>query len=104
MTAAETPAGKEELPESPQEKKTPLLSHLLALRKTLLICAGAVAAAFVLIFALAIGDLMVWIEKPIVARGIEFFGQSISEAMMTKIKVSLIAAVIAASPVIIGQI
>ena len=31
---------------SPQEKRASLLSHLLALRKVLIICAAAIAAAF----------------------------------------------------------
>ncbi len=82
----------------------PLLSHLLALRKVLFISALSVVIAFFLVYYLAIDYLMAWITGPIVERGIEIIYTAMSEALVTKFKVALIAAVIVASPVIIGQI
>ena len=53
---------------SPQEKRSSLLSHLLALRKVVVISAIALVAAFLLVFYLAIEQLMAWIINPIQAR------------------------------------
>ena len=80
--------------------QAPLLTHLLALRKVLFISALAVVIAFFLIYYLAIDYLMAWIIGPIVERGIEIIYTAMSEALVTKFKVGIIAA----SPVIIGQI
>ncbi len=82
----------------------PLLTHLLALRRVLIVSAAAVAAAFFLVYYLAIDHLMAWITGPIVERGIEIIYTAMSEALVTKFKVALIAAVIVASPVIVAQI
>ena len=88
----------------PQEKRSSLLSHLLALRKTLITCAAAVLIAFVLVFYLLIDQLMGWIIGPIAARGIEIIYTAMSEALVTKFKVALIAAAVLASPVVIWQV
>ena len=86
-----------------QEKRSSLLSHLLALRKVVIISAVAVIAAFLVVFYFGIDALMSWIIGPISARGIEIIYTAMSEALMTKFKVALIAAVIVASPVVIWQ-
>ena len=88
----------------PKEGSAPLMAHLLALRHVLIVSAAAVVIAFVLVFYLAIDYLMGWITEPIVNRGIEIIYIGMSEALVTKFKVALIAAVIAASPVIIAQV
>ncbi len=87
-----------------QERKQPILTHLLALRKTLVISFGAIAAAFVLVFYLACGYLMDFITTPIVERGVEIIYTAVSEALVTQLKVSLIAAVVVASPVVFWQV
>ena len=89
---------------SPAEARASLLSHLLALRKVLVISAAAVAAAFLLVFYLAIDPLMNWIIGPIQARGVQIIYTAMSEALVTKFKVALIAAVVLASPVIVWQV
>ena len=81
-----------------------ILSHLLALRHVLFVSAIAVVVAFFAVFYLAIDPLMSWITGPIVDRGIEIIYTAMSEALVTKFKVALIAAVVAASPVIIWQV
>ena len=82
----------------------PLLVHLQALRRVLIVSAAAVAVAFFLVFYLAIETLMAWIIGPIAERGIEIIYTAMSEALVTKFKVAIIAALILASPVIIWRI
>lgn len=89
---------------APGGNKAALLEHLLALRKVLVISAGAILAAFVLVFYFASDYLMSLITGPIAARGIEIIYTAMSEALMTKIKVALIAGVVVASPVIVWQV
>ena len=86
------------------EEKASILTHLNALRRMLMVSAGTVLVAFVLIFYLCIDWLMSLITGPISARGVELIYTAMSEALMTKFKVALIAAVIVASPVIIWQV
>ena len=88
----------------PQSKAQALLEHLAALRKVLVVSAGAIAVAFFAVFSLAIDPLMEWITSPISARGIQIIYTAMSEALTTKFKVSLIAGVVLASPVVIWQI
>ena len=90
--------------EDPISRRSTLMAHLMALRKVLVISILAVVIAFLLVFYLYIDQLMAWITGPIQARGIEIIYTAMSEALMTKFKVGLIAAVILASPVIIWQI
>ena len=87
-----------------QEKKQALMEHLTALRNTLLISAGAVFAAVIVIFCFAIDPLMKFIEAPLVERGISIVFSKSSEALLAKMKVSLIAAIVVACPVIIWQV
>ena len=81
-----------------------LLVHLQALRRVLIVSAAAVIIAFFLVFYLAIETLMSWIIGPIAERGIQIIYTAMSEALVTKFKVAIIAALILASPVIIWQI
>ncbi len=81
-----------------------LLGHFLALRRVLIVCAMSVFVSFVVIFYFAVDVLMAMIINPIKARGIEIIYTAMSEALVTKIKVAFVAAVIISSPVIIWQI
>ncbi|MDO4837106.1 MAG: twin-arginine translocase subunit TatC [Clostridia bacterium] len=89
---------------NPKEKGESMLSHLLALRKVLVISLGAVAVAFLLVFYFAIDPLMNWILAPIQARGIQVIFTAMSEALVTKFKVALLAGMIVASPIVIWQV
>ena len=102
--AADQAAEEETGRPAPSDDRAPLLAHLQALRRVLLVSVLAVIAAFVLMFYLAVDPLMSWITGPMKERGIQIIYTAMSEALMTKIKVALIAAVIAAAPVIIWQI
>ena len=94
----------EEEEQALQDGGAPLLVHLQALRRVLIVSAAAVAVAFVLVFYVAIEKLMGWIIGPITERGIEIIYTAMSEALVTKFKVAIVAAIILASPVIIWQI
>lgn len=97
-------AAEEESPEGLKEAGESMLSHLMALRKVLLISAAAVLIGFVLVFYLAIDQLMAQILAPIQARGIQVIFTTMSEALVTKFKVALLAGMIVASPVVIWEI
>ena len=86
------------------EKRSPLLAHLLELRRVLIICALSVIMAFCIIFCFLIDYIMLWITRPIQAKGIEIIYTTLSEAFITKFKVSFVVAVIFSSPVIIWQV
>lgn len=81
-----------------------ILSHLQALRRAIFICAEAVLVSFAAVWCFAADILVGWIVSPIKAKGIEIIYTAMSEAFITKIKVSFIASVIIASPVIIWQL
>ena len=81
----------------------PIISHLQALRRAVVVSAVSVLAAFILVYTLATDYLMAWIISPIKAKGIEIIYTAMSEAFITKLKVSFAAAVILASPVIIWE-
>ena len=100
----EQAAAGEEEQQALQDGGAPLLVHLMALRRVLIVSAAAVAIAFVLVFYVAIEKLMAWIIGPIAERGIQIIYTAMSEALVTKFKVAIIAAIILASPVIIWQI
>ena len=87
-----------------QDKKQSILSHLAAMRKMLVISAAAIGIAFVVIFYALIDQLMALLVEPIVARNIEIIYTAMSEALVTKIKVAFIAAIVVASPVVIWQV
>lgn len=86
------------------ENKQPLLEHLAALRKMLITSVAAVLIAFFVIFSAAINPLMQLLEQPITERGITVIFSAPSEMITTQMKVALIAAVVAASPVVIWQV
>lgn len=81
-----------------------LRDHLMALRKVIVTCFAAVGIGFVLSFYFIIDPLMAWITDPIVARGVQVIYTAVSEALTTKLKVSLVTGVVIAFPVIIWQI
>ncbi|MBE5776540.1 MAG: twin-arginine translocase subunit TatC [Clostridiales bacterium] len=87
-----------------QDTKQSVFSHLAELRKILVISAGTIAVAFFLVFYFASDMLMTLLLSPITARGIEVIYTAMSEALMTKMKVSLIAAVVLVSPILFWQL
>ncbi len=90
-------------PEKPMEEK-PLLSHLMALRKTLLVCLSAIGIGFLVVFINYSDQLIGLLTQPLEAKGIDVIFTDISEAFITETKLSLIVGIVAASPVIFGAI
>ena len=82
----------------------PLLSHLMALRKVLILCAIAILVGFVAAFYFLCTPLMRFITSPIEARGVEVIYTAVSEALATQLKVSLMAGVVMVSPFLFYQI
>ncbi|HIS00505.1 MAG TPA: twin-arginine translocase subunit TatC [Candidatus Excrementavichristensenella intestinipullorum] len=80
------------------------MQHVLALRRVLLISVGAAAAGFLLSFYFLRGYIMDFISRPIEAKGITLIYTAVSEALVTQLKVSLVAGIVLASPVIVWQI
>ncbi|NLO14128.1 MAG: twin-arginine translocase subunit TatC [Clostridiales bacterium] len=90
----------------PREVKDvqPIMQHIMALRKVLLVSVVAILVAFILSFYFA-GDFLVdLLTKPIVERGIAIIYTAVSEALLTKMKVCLVAAMVLASPVVLYEL
>ncbi len=90
--------------EDPPMEPKPLLSHLNALRKTLIVCVIAVAVAFGLVYTFQAEWLVDYITDPLVNQGIEMIFTDVSEAFVAQTKLSLIVGTVLASPVIFGAI
>ena len=87
-----------------QDQRQTVMQHLSVLRKMLISSAIAIAAAFFLIFYFAIDYLMELLLQPITQRGIEVIYTAMSEALTTKLKVALIAAVVVTCPYVFFQV
>ena len=90
-------------PEKPMEEK-PLLSHLMARRKTLLVCLSAIGIGFLVVFINYSDQLIGLLTQPLEAKGIDVIFTDISEAFITETKLSLIVGIVAAVVVIGGGI
>jgi len=86
------------------DQKQPLFEHIRALRRALLISVAAVGILFVLFFYLCCDQLVDFVLMPVRSRGISMISTAVSEALMTQLKVCLIAGIVAGMPVIIHQI
>lgn len=82
----------------------PLFAHLMAMRKLLIACLGAVVIGFVVAFYFLCEPIMKFITSPIEARGVQIIYTAVSEALTTQLKVSLMTGVVIMSPFIFYQI
>jgi sec-independent protein translocase protein TatC len=83
----------------------PLTAHLEELRRRLIKALLAIAAAFIVTYNLA-DQLFAFLTRPLLDLGagpVELIGTGVSEAFFTKLKVSFIAAVFLASPLLFYQ-
>lgn len=90
--------------EEAAEESLTLRDHLMALRKVIITCLIAVAVGFLIAFYFIIDPLMQWITAPIEQRGVQVIYTAVSEALTTKLKVSIVTGVVIAFPVIIWQV
>ena len=105
MTAKTDHAAEDEHNQvQPEDQELSLLDHLTALRKALIISAAAVLIGFACVFSFAIDWLMALLTRPITQRGITIVFTAVSEALVTKFKVALVAGIIVAFPVIVWQV
>jgi sec-independent protein translocase protein TatC len=86
-----------------QSAEMPLWDHLKALRKALLVSAYAVAAGTVGGWALS-GHVFRILAAPVESVGVPLISIGVMEQLMVKLKLSLIAGVIIAAPVVIWQL
>ena len=86
-----------------ESKTSSLMTHLLELRKLLILCAVAIVIGFAVGFYFLCPAVMDFIMKPISARGIEVIYTAVSEALTTQFKVSLIIGIVLASPFIVWR-
>jgi sec-independent protein translocase protein TatC len=90
-------------PES--DVRMPLTAHLEELRTRLVRALLAVAAGFALAYLWA-AELVTFLTRPLVAQGmrVDVIGTGVTDAFFTKLKVSAIAGVFLASPVVFYQV
>jgi sec-independent protein translocase protein TatC len=90
----------------PSEGQMPFTSHLAELRNRLIKSVLAIAAGFCVCFAVA-EEIFAVLAAPLKSlhiRGLMLIGTAVTEAFFTKMKVSFIAAVILALPVLLWQL
>lgn len=86
------------------DKREAFLENLRALRRVLVVSVIGVVALFLVLFYGFCDPLMDLILAPVRARGINMIATAVSEALLTKFKVCLVAAVVCAMPLIMQQI
>ena len=77
-----------------EEKKQTLGTHLVAMRKMLVVSAAAIAITFLLLFYALREPLVYFILNPVKQRGIEVIATAVSEALMMQFKTCLVAALV----------
>ena len=84
-----------------QEEKQPIMQHIAAFRKVIISSAVGILVAFIFCFYFFGDSLVDFLSAPIRQRGIQIIYTAVSEALLTKLKVSLIAGIVLASPYVI---
>lgn len=90
---------------APTDEKMPLTQHLEELRWRMIWALIAVGVAFAACYNLA-DWLFMFLTRPLLSQGtgsVQLIGTGVTEAFFTKLKVSLIASIFLASPVIFHQ-
>lgn len=82
----------------------PLLEHLQALRKVLLVSMAAIIIGFLVVFFLWSSRLVQWVTEPLAEEGIQLIYTEVAEAFSAQTKMSLIAGAVLGSPVVFGSI
>lgn len=90
-------------PDRPMEAQT-LIAHLNALRRTLMVIVLAVLLAFAVLFLTLSKQMVNWVTEPLKVQHIQVIFTDVSEAFNAQTKLSFIAAVVVASPVIFAAI
>lgn len=91
-------------PEDEPMELQPLIVHLRQLRKTIMFCLTAVAAAVIIVFLAFSRFLVTFVTAPIVARGIRVIFTDVAEGFSAQMKLSVIVGIVCASPFIFAAI
>ncbi len=86
------------------EEKQPLLAHLMEMRNMLLYSAIAIVIGFLISMYFLADPIMAFITEPIRNRSVQIIYTTVSEALITKLKMSLLAGVVVSSPYVMYQI
>ena len=96
------------LPAKPAAEETmqaqPLLVHLQALRRVLIVSMAAVVTGFLAVFFLWSSRLVQWVCDPLSEEGVQLIYTEVSEAFGAQTKMSLIAGAVLGSPVVFGAV
>ncbi|MBR0409780.1 MAG: twin-arginine translocase subunit TatC [Eubacterium sp.] len=90
-------------PDEPMEAK-PLMFHLKALRRTIIFCIIVVVAAVLAVFFLGSSRLIHYVTRPLLDRNINVIYTNVSEGFTAQMKVSFIAGLAAASPLVFAAV
>ena len=72
----------------------PLIVHLMALRKVIIICLAAVVIFFLIVFFGFSSSLVQFVSDPLAGQGVQVIYTEVSEAFGAQTKLSLIAGVV----------
>ncbi len=100
---AENPENQDDSDEESSSKQ-PIMQHIAALRKVIINSLIAILAASIICISFLADWLVEMLSRPIANRGIQIIYTAVSEALVTKLKVSLVAGLIFASPYVFYQL
>ena len=92
------------LPEEAPMEELPLIVHLQALRRVLIISMAAVVTGFLVVFFLWSSRLVQWVSDPLINEGVKLIYTEVSEAFGAQTKMSLIAGAVLGRPVVFGAV
>lgn len=78
--------------------------HLLAMRRMVVIIAGAIFVCFFLVFYLLSQPLVDFVLQPVAQRGVTVIATKVAESLMMRVKTCLVASIVICMPVIIWQV
>lgn len=87
-----------------EQKELPLSDHLKDLRRVFLVSLIAIVVASVLCYGFLREPIMAFAIAPVKEYGIELKFTSVAEAFMAYMKISILAGVICASPIVLWQV
>jgi sec-independent protein translocase protein TatC len=82
----------------------PLMDHLKALRRTIIFCLVVVVIAVVAVFFLGSTQLIHFVTQPLIDNKIDVIYTEVSEGFSAKVKVSFIAGLVLASPLVFAAV
>lgn len=94
----------ESIPAEEPLEAMPLLEHLQALRRVLIVSMAAIIVGFLAVFFLWSSRLVQWVTSPLAEEGVQLIYTEVAEAFGAQTKMSLIAGAVLGSPMVFGAI